>query len=89
MNFLKFSLHHQNSGAMVEVALRGVESDVFLVDDLNLHKFERGGQFSYVGGHYKGSPVRLRVPSSGTWTAVVVPSPGGTVEASVRVISAA
>jgi hypothetical protein len=88
VNFLKFPLHHQPSGAVVEIVLRGVESDVFLVDDLNLHQFERGGQFSYVGGHYKSSPVRLRVPSSGGWTALVIPS-GGSVQASVRVIAAA
>lgn len=89
MNFLKFEMHHQNSGAVVEVALRGVESDVFLLDDMNLRQFERGGRFSYIGGHYRGSPVRLQVPSSGTWTVVVVPSPGGTVHASASVISAA
>lgn len=89
MNFLKFALHHQTAGAVVEVALSGVESDVFLVDEINLRQFERGGGFSYTGGHYKGSPVRLRVPSSGSWTAVVVPSPGGTVRAQARVTSAA
>lgn len=89
MNFLKFSLHHQNAGAVVEVTLSGVESDVFLVDEINLRQFEGGSSFRYTGGHYKGSPVRLRVPSSGSWTAVVVPSPGGTVRAQARVISAA
>jgi Domain of unknown function (DUF1883) len=89
MNFLKFPLHHQNSGTVVEVTLRGVESDVFLVDDPNLRQLERGGQVRYHGGHYNGSPVRLRVPSSGNWTAVVIPSPGGTVQAAARVISAA
>jgi hypothetical protein len=89
MNFLKFPLHHQSSGVVVEVALRGIESDVFLVNDFNLRQLERGGQFSYYGGHYKGSPVRLQVPSSGNWTAVVIPSPGGTVQASVQVTSAA
>lgn len=89
MNFLKFPLHHQTAGAVVEVTLSGVESDVFLVDEINLRQFERGSGFSYTGGHYKGSPVRLRVPSSGSWAAVVVPSPGGTVRAQVRVITAA
>jgi hypothetical protein len=90
MNFLKFPLHHQVAGAVVQVTLSGVESDVFLVDEINLRQFEqRGSGFSYTGGHYKGSPVRLRVPSSGLWTAIVIPSPGGTVRASVRVISAA
>jgi hypothetical protein len=73
---------------MVEVVLRGVASNVFLVDDLNLHKLERVGQFTYYGGHCKRSPVRLRVPSSGMWTAVVIPF-GGYVEASVSVFPTA
>ena len=89
MNYLKFPLNHQVSGTVVEVTLRGVESDVFIVDDINLQQLERGGSFSYHGGHYKGSPVRLPVPSSGRWTAVVIPSPGGTVQATARVISVA
>jgi hypothetical protein len=88
VRFLKFSLGHRASGAVVEVVLRGVASDVFLVDDLNLHKLERGGQFTYYSGHCERSPVRLRVPSSGMWTAVVIPI-GGHVEASVSVFPAA
>jgi len=88
MKYLKFPINHQNAGAEVEVTLSGVESDVFLVDSANLSRFERLQQFSYVGGHYKRSPVRLRIPSSGTWTAVVVPGRGGTVTASVRVLAA-
>jgi len=89
VNYLKFPLNHQNSGAVVEVTLSGVESDVFLVDSVNLSIFERGGRFDYFGGHYKHSLVRLTVPSSGTWTAVVVPGLGGTVRASVRVLTRA
>lgn len=89
MNYLKFPLQHQKGGAIVEVSLTGVESDVFLVDYANLSAFERGGQFSYFGGHYQGSPVRIRIPSSGTWTAVVIPSPGGMVQASAKVLLAA
>ena len=88
MQFLKFPLGHLGSGAVVEVALRGVESDVYLADDSNLHKLERGDLdgFRGYGGHYKQSPVRLGVPSSGTWTAIVIPI-GGHIEASVRVIT--
>jgi hypothetical protein len=87
MNYLKFPLHHQDAGVTVEVTLQGVESDVFLVDSTNLSSFERGGQYRYYGGHYKSSPVRLTVPSNGTWTAVVVPV-GGTVKAVVRTFAA-
>lgn len=91
MNYLKFPLNYQSAGVTVEVTLRGVESDVLLMDSSNLSSFERGGagRVNYYGGHYKGSPVRLTVPTSGTWTVVVVPGAGGTVRASVRTIAAA
>jgi len=86
MEYIKFPLGRLAIGATVVVELRGVESDVFLVDDSNLHKLGRGdlSQLQGVGGHYKQSPVRLQVPSSGSWTAVVIPI-GGRVEASVSV----
>lgn len=88
MNFLKFPLNQQSAGAVVEVTLAGVESDVFLVDPSNLRAMEGGRRFRYHGGHFKGSPVRLKVPESGNWTVVVVPGAGGTVRASVRVKAA-
>lgn len=87
MNYLKFPLNHQATGSVVEVTLQGVESDVFLVDPVNLSNMESGRSFRYHGGHYKQSPVRLSVPSSGLWTVVVVPGQGGQVRASVRVVS--
>ena len=85
MNYLKLPL--PNGASVIEVTLDGVESDVFLVDSANLSNFERGRQFSYNGGHYTRSPVRLSVASGGASTVVVVPGPGGTVRASVRVLT--
>jgi hypothetical protein len=87
MNYLKFPLNHQHAGAVVEVTLQGVESDVFLVDPANLSNMENGRSFNYHGGHYKQSPVKLSVPASGDWTVVVVPGQGGQVRASVSVRS--
>jgi len=86
-NYLKFPLNHQDTGAVVEVTLQGVESDVFLVDPTNLSNMESGRSFKYHGGHYKQSPVRLSVPYSGVWTVVMVPGQGGKVRASVSVRS--
>jgi hypothetical protein len=88
MNFLKFPVGNADPGTVVVITLQGVESDVFLVDDANLGCFERGQSFQYTGGHYRQSPARLRVPSHGNWTAIVVPSPGGQVSASAQVIAA-
>jgi hypothetical protein len=86
MNFIKFPFQGLRIGAVVEVTLTGVESDVFLVDPSNLRSMEAGGQFKYHGGHFKNSPVRISVPSEGDWTAIVVPGAGGTVNASARVV---
>lgn len=88
MQFLTFPLGQLAGGTVVEVVLRGVESDVYLADDSNLRKLEQGdlNGFHGYGGHYKQSPVRLEVPSTGTWTAIVIPI-GGRVEASIRVIT--
>jgi hypothetical protein len=85
VNYLKFPLHLKNAATVVQVTLNGVESDVFLVDDPNLASFERGGQYTYYGGHYNVSPVILSAPSGGSWTVVVIPL-GGQVEASVRTV---
>jgi hypothetical protein len=87
MNFLKFALGYQRAGSVVVVELDGAASGVFLVDDLNLRKLERDDSFTYYGGHATTSPVRLYVPSSGSWNAVVIP--GGRVAVSTSVISAA
>jgi Domain of unknown function (DUF1883) len=86
--FLKFSLGHLSSGAVVEVVMDGVESDVYLADSSNVSKLERGdlSGFRGYGGHYNQSPVRLQAPSAGLWNAVVIPS-GGTVRASASVVS--
>jgi hypothetical protein len=89
MRFLKFQLNYQQPGTPVEVSITGSASDVFLVDNTNLAIFERGrGQrLTRYGGHYNASPVVLQVPSGGVWTAVVVPPPGRTVTASVRILA--
>jgi hypothetical protein len=86
MQYRKWQLGHLSAKAVVQVVLHGSESDVFLADDANLGKFERGEDFRYYGGHYQQSPVRLSPPSGGSWTAVVIPT-GGRVEASVQVLT--
>jgi hypothetical protein len=86
VEFLKSRLGYQRAGSVVVVTLDGTASDVFLVDDLNLRKLERGDNFTYFGGHATSSPVRLNVRSSGSWNLVVVPA--GPVRVSANVIAA-
>jgi hypothetical protein len=85
VNFVKFPIGNRSGGEIVTVTLRGVESDVMLMTDSNLSSFSSGRQATYIGGHTKSSPVRLAVPSAGSWNVVVVPGPGGRVQASVSV----
>jgi hypothetical protein len=90
INFIQYPLNHCTAGTAVEVTLQGVESDVFLVDSSNFSSFKRSASYTRYGGRTKKSPVTLVVPSSGTWTAVVIPGGvGQRVRATFRVLSAA
>lgn len=46
-------------------------SDVFLVDSNNFRKYQSGQSFTYYGGHYTNSPVRITVNGSGRWYLIV------------------
>lgn len=85
MNYLHWDFTGLKRGAVATVTLTGVESDVMLMSPSNYSRFRRNDRFEYYGGHYKKSPVRLVVPSSGSWYLVVIPGPGGRVRASVSI----
>ncbi|MEG2110658.1 DUF1883 domain-containing protein [Clostridium sp.] len=55
----------------VEVDLN-YECDVFLVDSLNLQKYQSGQSFNYYGGHYNQTPVTISVNKPGRWYLIVV-----------------
>lgn len=74
----------------MEVTLSGSAANVMLLDSSNFSSYKSGRQFRYVGGLVKRSPVRLQVPSSGRWHAVVdMRGLRGTTRASFRVMDAA
>jgi Domain of unknown function (DUF1883) len=89
--FVKSQLGCLKSGTVVEVVLSGAASEVFLADDANLGKLERGdvSGFRGYGGPFDQSPIRLGVPSSGTWNVVVIPIGGTVTVTSVRWFAAA
>jgi Domain of unknown function (DUF1883) len=62
LSYLKFPIGQARTGAVVDVTLRGISSDVFLVDASNLMAMQSGRSYKYYGGHYKASPVRLGIP---------------------------
>ena len=70
MNFLHSDLGHRQRGDVLEVTLtRG--ANVRLMDSSNISKYQRGAAHRFHGGLAKRSPVRIAIPSSGRWHAVV------------------
>lgn len=90
MNFTHYNLGHVERGSIVEVTLQGSAANVRLMDNSNFNSYKAGRQHRYQGGLAKSSPVRLAVPSSGTWH-VTVDMQGlrGTVRSGIQVIPSA
>lgn len=88
-NFLQTDLGHRQRGDVVEVTLSGSAANVRLLDSSNLSRYRRGLDHRYHGGLARQSPIRLAIPSSGTWYLVVdMQGLRGTTRSSVRVIPA-
>ena len=71
MKYLKHDLGYRSAGDIVVVKMSGNAANVRLLDQMNFHQFECGSEHSYTGGHFKRSPVILRIPRDGHWHAVV------------------
>lgn len=86
-DFLKFDLGQCKKGDVAEITLtRG--ANVRLLDSTNFRRYQRGEQHRGQMGLAKKSPVRIAVPSSGHWYAVVdMQGLRGTTRASFRKIS--
>jgi hypothetical protein len=90
MNFTHYNLGHVDGGSIVEVTLQGSAANVRLMDSSNFSSYQAGRQHRYHGGLAKSSPVRLQVPSSGTWhVAVDMQGLRGTARSGIRVIPSA
>lgn len=62
-------------------------ANVILLDDINFSAFRRGSRYSYFGGYYKQTPVRLMPPHEGGWHVVVhLGGYAGRVNASMTLI---
>ena len=55
---VKIPYAYSNGTLSVEVRLKHA-ADVFLVDTVNYHKYQKGERFKYYGGHYLRSRVEL------------------------------
>ena len=68
--FVHSDLGYRRRGDVVEVTLSH-GANVRLLDSSNFRKYRRGERHRYQGGLAKKSPVRIEIPSSGHWHAVV------------------
>lgn len=87
MTFTHYDLGYRQRGETVEITLSGSAANVRLMDSSNFHSYKAGRQHTYRGGLMKQSPVRLAIPSSGTWH-VTIDMQGlrGSVRSSIRVV---
>ncbi len=88
MQFIHTELGFRNAGDVVEVTLTA-GANVRLMDSSNFNAYRSGRQHRYIGGLARQSPVRLRIPDSGTWhVAVDMQGLRGSTNVSVNVIAA-
>ena len=87
MNFTHYNLGQVTGGSVVEVVLQGSAANVRLMNSSNFNSYKAGHRHKYHGGLVKKFPVRLHVPTSGTWH-VTIDMQGlrGKIRSSVRVI---
>ena len=67
---VKIPYAYSNGTLSVEVRLKHA-ADVFLVDTVNYHKYQKGERFKYYGGHYTTTPVHITVSGVGNWYLIV------------------
>ena len=87
MEFIQSDLGHRQAGDVLEVTLSGSAASVRLLDGSNFDSYRNGRSHRYHGGLARQSPVRIPIPSSGNWYAVVdMQGLQGSTTASFRVI---
>ncbi len=91
IEFVKSAVGYLRRGDGVRITLRGASAEVFLADDTNVWRLERGdlAGFRGYGGTATRSPIMLGVPSAGRWNAVVIPINGRVEVTGVSVLRAA
>ena len=88
-DFIHSDLGFRHHGDVVEVTLSGSAANVRLLDSSNFSNYRNGRQHRYHGGLAQQSPVRIQIPHSGPWHAVVdMQGLSGRVNAGFRVIPA-
>jgi Domain of unknown function (DUF1883)/TIR domain len=85
--FIHSDLGYRQRGDVVEIKLSGSAANVRLLDASNFQRYCAGREHRYHGGLAQRSPVRLAIPSSGSWHLVIdMQGLRGSTHSSVRVI---
>lgn len=71
MRYAYSDLGSQEAGSTVVVNVRGAATNVLLLRMSDFVRYQAEGSFRYQGGRYRGSPVRIQVPSDDHWFAVM------------------
>ena len=88
MKFTHYELGHLGRGSVVVFSLEGSAANVRLMDTPNFQSYRAGRPHRGIGGLARSSPVRLQVPNSGNWHAVVdMEGLAGSVRSDVRVVA--
>ncbi|MFK4973685.1 DUF1883 domain-containing protein [Lactococcus garvieae] len=64
--------YYDNPGGPLTVTVKlRHQSNVFLVDEQNYRRYRSGNKFTYFGGNYRNTPVRITVNGQGRWYLIV------------------
>ena len=89
MKFIHADLGTVPAGSVVVAELAATAANVLLLDPNNCNRYRRSDSYRYYGGHFRNSPARVGVPTTGHWHAVVdLGGATGNVRANIRVIAA-
>ena len=86
MSYIYTDLGHIQSGDTVEVTL-SKGANVRIMNTANFNNYKSQRQCRFLGGLAKVSPLRIQVPATGRWHAVVdMQGLVGSTSASIRVL---
>jgi hypothetical protein len=90
VQYIYRDLGQRRRGDVVQFNLSGNQANIALLDPSNYSAFRNGRSFRGVARLALGSPVRLAIPNTGHWYAVIYIPPGytGRVNGSISVIPA-
>ncbi len=90
MKYAYLDLGEQAAGSTVQVTVRGGGAkNVLVLTSANFVRYQADRSFRYLGGRYRGQPVRIKLPQDDHWYAVMeIGTYNGRARAAVEVLPA-